>query len=147
MKVIYKHMLSGYTGSADGMIYYWDSRLQRFMARRKPTVKISTNHTRFAAISRNISSLDPSPRYKDDLRTYAERTFKLPEFGGVRPIWNNLFHMMMHRMKKMLPSIDLTTITKGDIHYDYLPVITVRDAVDAGLLPPVRNYEELDNEI
>jgi len=147
MKVVFKQMVSGYTGSVDGIIFYWDPRLQRILARSKPKVRINQNHIDFGKIAKNLMGIKPAERYKDDLRTYAERTWKLPEFGGIRPLWNNLYLKIMYGMKKLDPSLDLETISRAQIQYHDLPCRTVRRAVEAGLLPPVRGYEELDSEL
>jgi len=50
-------------------------------------------------------------------------------------------------MKKIDPSLDLETISRAHIQYHDLPCRSVRRAVEAGLLPPVRGYEELDSEL
>ena len=144
MKVIFKHLLQGYEGKADELVFYWDPRLQRILARRLPKVKISQHHLDFGATSRNLMAIRPSERYKDDLRTYAERTYNLPQFGGVRPLWNNLYMQVMYGLKAMNPDLDLQTISRAYIELHDLPCRSVARAVDAGLLPPVRGYEDLD---
>jgi hypothetical protein len=147
MKVVFKQMVSGYTGSVDGIIFYWDPRLQRILARSKPKVRINQNHIDFGKIAKNLMGIKPAERYKDDLRTYAERTWKLPEFGRIRPLWNNLYLKIMYGLKKLDPSLDLETISRAQIQYHDLPCRSVRRSVEAGLLPPVRGYEELDSEL
>jgi len=49
----------------------------------------------------------------------------------------------MYGMVKEM-SIDLGTITRAQIETDNLPCISIKQAVDANLLPRVRNYEKLD---
>lgn len=156
MKVYFQNMLAGYTGSADGMTYYYDRRLNRVLARRKPRVKINLNHLSFGETVKNLMRINPSPGFRDDLRTYAERTYKLPEFGGVRPIWNNLYFKIMFGLKTLDPvilgldpgiSIDLLTITRAYIELHDLPCRSVRRAVEAGLLPELRGYQELTREM
>ncbi len=144
MKVIFKNLLHGYQGKADELVFYWDPRLQRILARRLPKVKINQHHLDFAATSRNLMSIRPSERYKDDLRTYAERTYNLPQFGGVRPLWNNLYMQVMYGLKAQNPDLDLQTISRAYIELHDLPCRSVARAVEAGLLPPVRGYEALD---
>ena len=80
-------------------------------------------------------------------RTYAERTYNLPQFGGVRPLWNNLYMQIMYGLKALNPDLDLQTISRAYIELHDLPCRSVARAVDAGLLPPVRGYEELDSEL
>jgi hypothetical protein len=147
MKVVFKQMIGGYTGTVDGVIFYWDPRLQRILARSVPKVRITQNHIDFGNIARNLMGIGPTERYKDDLRTYAERTWKLPEFGGSRPNWNNLYMKVMYGLRKLDPSLDLKTLSRAYIQYHDLPGRTVRRAVEAGLLPEVRGYQELDSEL
>ena len=147
MKVFFKHMLAGYTGSADGMTYYYDRRLNRVLARRKPRVKINLNHLSFGETVKNLMRVNPSPGFRDDLRTYAERTYNLPEFGGVRPIWNNLWLKIMFGLKALDPGLDLMTITRAYIELHDLPCRSVKRAVEAGLLPEVRGCQEPTREM
>ena len=147
MKVLFKQMIQGYIGNADDLIFYWDPRLQRILARRKPKMRITQNNLKFAAISKNLMALNPSERYKDDLRTYAERTYNVPEFGGVRPQWNNLYLRIMYRMKDVLPGMDLATLTREIIVAGDLPCVTVKRAVEEGFLPQVRGWDALTAEM
>ena len=147
MKVLFKHLLHGYLGRADDLIFYWDSRLQRVLARRMPKVKIGQHHLDFAATCRNLMAIHPSEDYKNDLRAYAERSYKLPEFGGVRPLWNNLYLKLMYALKTPYPELDLQTLSRAYIELHDLPCRSVVRAVDAGLLPPVRDYQSLDAEL
>jgi hypothetical protein len=147
MKVTFKHMIGGFTGSIDELVYYYDSRLRRVLARRKPKVKISLRHLEFGETAKNLMRINPSEKYKDDLRAYAERTYNLPEFGGVRPLWNNLYMRIMFAMKKDDPSLDLLNITRAYIELHDLPCRTVQRAIDAGYLPEVRDWQSLTHEL
>ncbi len=143
MKVIFKHMVSGFIGNADDMIYYYDPRLGRVLARRKPRVKATARNYAFGNTIKNIMSIHPSPAYKDDLMSYAERCYNTPLFKGVRPLWNNLYMKIMFAMQKDYPGMDLNTLSRADIIDLALPCRTVSNAVAAGYLPEVRNWQEL----
>jgi len=49
----------------------------------------------------------------------------------------------MANMAKMNPEIDLKTITRQQIYQENLPCISVKNAVEAGILPPVKGYERM----
>ncbi len=147
MKVIFKNYLAGYTGTVDGIIFYWDPRLQRIVARSKPKMRALPVHKTFGDTVRNLMAIDVSPGYRADLRSYAERSYGLAEFKGIRPIWNNLYLKIMHGLKRIDPSLDLISLTRAEIVSRDLPCRTVKRAVAAGLLPKVRGWETLEQEL
>jgi len=147
MKVIFKHMVNGYVGLADDIIFYYHPRLKRVLARSKPAWKMTAHNLIFGQTSRNLMSIKPSLDYINDLKTYCERTWNVPEFGGVMPMWNNLYMKLMYALRNIFPDIDLRTLTRTDIYAYNLPCLSVKRAVEAGLLPEVRDYESLDHII
>ena len=54
---------------------------------------------------------------------------------------------MMWALKKQIPEIDLSTITKDDILKNEYPVCSVVQAMDAGLLPNIDERVMLINKI
>jgi hypothetical protein len=54
---------------------------------------------------------------------------------------------MLYRLRKAVPTVNLVTITPVDVVAGELPVRTVREAVEYGILPIVSRYEELDHPI
>jgi len=61
--------------------------------------------------------------------------------------WSILFAKLMRDMAKQNPSIDLLTITREYIYLHDLPCISIKKAVDAGLLPRVYGYEAYTHEM
>ena len=61
--------------------------------------------------------------------------------------WYNLYIKMLFAMQKALPGIDLATITIEQIYAEQLPCISVKAAVEAGLLPRVKGYEHYGKQI
>jgi hypothetical protein len=61
--------------------------------------------------------------------------------------WVNIYLKMMHQLAKSYPEIDLKTITRDYIYDNNLPCISVKRAVEAGLLPPVTDWELLDRTL
>ncbi len=147
MKVTFKNLIGGYTGCVDGIIFYWDPRLQRMLARAKPHVRIKSHHVSFGLTSRALMALAPSSAYRNDLRSYAERSYSLPEFKGVRPIWNNLYLKIMYGLKRLYPDLDLQSLTREDIVAFDLPCRSAKRAIEAGLLPQVRDWQKLTAEM
>lgn len=147
MKVQFKHLIAGYTGKADGMVIYYNRALNRVLIRRQPKVKRGAHHDRFKAISQNIFGLAPSLQYREDLMRYAHELHKLKayRYDGV-VVWNNLYSRIMFNLAKKYPeTIDLATLTRAEIEADNLPCRSVRQAVEADLIPYVRGYESMTN--
>lgn len=61
--------------------------------------------------------------------------------------WANVYLLLMHNMAKAYPEIDLRTLTREEIYTRNLPCISVKRAVEAGLLPEVHNWQEMDAEL
>lgn len=148
MNVTFKHLIGGYTGRADDIVIYYHRTLKRYIVRRLPHRKISQNNLDFAQVSKNLKKIIPSQAYRDDLRVYLDQYSRLKE-NEYSPVmsWCNIYMKMMHAMVKDNPSLDLKTITREQIETEELPCRSVKDAVEAGLLPPVLNYQRLDSLI
>jgi hypothetical protein len=145
MKVFFKNNIMAYSGKCDGLVYYYNSKLGRMMTRKWVTPKTSSQNILFSQISANLKALNLSESYKQDLRDYTIRYSTLKEFQ-TKPClnWHSVFTKIMWAMKDAL-GLDLTTITREQIETDNLPCRTVKQAVEAGYIPVVRNYERLDN--
>jgi len=109
---------------------------------------IGENQNRFHLIMQNLGKLNPDFYYKEDLSFYLELYNQLPQnkYGSVI-CWNNLFMKLMFTMAKTLSDIDLRTLTKQEIYDRNLPCLSVKVAVEAGLLPVVKGYDRFDNQI
>jgi hypothetical protein len=147
MKVLFKNLIGGYTGKADNMILYYDRRLNKVIIRQAPKIKLTEKHEKFGSISKNLRKLNLSEGYKEDFKTYTDLYSRL-RINYDHPVsnWYNLFLKLMYGMAKA-KSIDLRTITRAQIETENLPCISIKQAVEAELLPRVRNYEKLDNEL
>jgi hypothetical protein len=147
MKVFFKNNIMAYSGKCDGLVYYYNSKLGRMMSRKWVTPKTSSQNILFSRISANLKALNLSEGYKRDLRDYTIRYSTLKEFR-TKPClnWHSVFTKIMWAMKDAL-GLDLTAITREQIETDNLPCRTVKQAVEAGLLPTVRIYDRLDNPI
>lgn len=149
MKVKYKHLLQGYSGHTDDMIYYMDKRSGRTLARKAFTFKNHPGQPAFRAAQRQIYALKPSTGYKLNLQDYCNYYNVLPE-GEARPLysWCHVYNRLMWAMRREMPeTVDLSTITRAQITEQNLPCRTLKDAIDAGLLPAVTGYERFNSPI
>jgi hypothetical protein len=147
MKVIFKNMIQAYSGKCDGLVYYYNRRLGRMCVREYVKQKPTAQHGRFAAISSNLKSLDLSDGYKQNLKDYTELYLRRHDNHRL-PVsnWYNVFMMLMYAMAKEL-GLDLATLTRNQIETEDLPCRTVKQAVEAGYIPAVLNYERLDDPL
>jgi hypothetical protein len=148
MRVAFKNMINGYAGKADNSIIYYVRKTNSFYMRRRPHQPIGETQNKFRDIMRNLGTLQPDYCYKEDFGFYLELYNQLPDkkYGAVMT-WCNLYMKVMFSMARTYPDIDLTTITKEEIHARDLPCLSVNRAVDAGLLPMVKGYKRFSNEM
>jgi len=145
MKVNFKHMIQGYTGRADDVIYVLDRQTGNIYTRSYPHREVMPGNTAFAEVMLNLRSLMPSSSYREDMQMYVELYNALPinKYMPVRA-WNNLFMKVMYALAKNDPLINLKTITRQEIYDRSLPCISVLNAIEAGLLPVVKGYHKFD---
>jgi hypothetical protein len=148
MKVTFKYGISGFTGTVDGNSIYFHKEARRFVVRRIGRFVAKPQNNSFQTIQRNLFNIHPSAAYKHDLKLYVEAYRKLT--GNHKPnfiAWNNAWQQMMYEMQRLIPGIDLSTITRAQIYDDSLPCLNVASAVSAKLLPPIEGYQLLVNNI
>lgn len=145
MKATLKNIIQAYSGKCDGLVFYYNPRLDRMLVRTLPDWKPTESNRRLSSVASNLKSLNISPQYRLDLIAYTElyrREHRDNNCSG----WYNLFNKLMWAMSKQL-NIDLESLSKVEITNDDLPCRSVKRAVEAGLLPPVTGWERLDAEI
>ncbi|MDD2230361.1 MAG: hypothetical protein PHY48_13225 [Candidatus Cloacimonetes bacterium] len=145
MEVTFKNLLQAYSGKCDGLVYYYNRRLNKVIARRLPEISPHAGNARLTAISHNLKELNPSEEYRTDLKLYTE-LLRMKEKTNCFYSWSNVFRKLMFGMAKR-DAIDLAELTKAEIYANTLPCISVRAAVEAGLLPPVVGYERFIAQI
>jgi len=149
MKVLFKHLIAGYTGKMDDAVIYYNKFLNKVIIRKNPQMPIGEHHKRFKRISQNIYGLQPSQGYRDDLYLYAcnLRKIKSHRYDGIL-VWNNLYSKIMFAMAKAMPgTVNLETITRAQIEAENLPCRTVRQAVEAGLITAVKDWQTLTHQM
>jgi hypothetical protein len=143
MKVYLKRNLAGYTGTVDEAIFYYNPKIRKTLMRpyRYPT--LNHNNERTVSIMANLKALNPSQGYKANLSDYVMYYNERKEFYDKPMVgWSNAWLKLMFALQKMMPAeVDLRTITRQQIIDQNLPCRTVKDAIEAGLLPPLPDYE------
>lgn len=149
MKVYFKKRLGGMTGTVDGGIYYYHPKLDVCLMRPYKYPRLTVNNERIKAIMQNLKTLSPSKGYKNNLADYIIAYNKSKDFQHkTMTTWSNAWLKLMFAMQKAMPqSIDLASITPQQIMDENLPCKTVKDAIEAGLLPALPDYERWDKEI
>lgn len=144
MKVSFQYGLAGYTGKAQNLVYYYDKTAGRVFSRRYVYPTLTEENRRVGKITTNIYSLSPSEGYKENLRVYALFYNVLRSTEKPLRSWSNAYLRLMFRLAEAYPEIDLKTLTRDEIYANDLPCISVKRAVQAGLIPKVQGWERLD---
>ncbi len=143
MEVTFKNLLHAYSGKCDGIVYYFNRRMNKVIARRVTKTKAQPQHLKLSAISTNLKKLKISEGYRANLKVYTEMSRM--QSGGKSSFysWSNVYMKLMFNLAKEY-SLDLSTITREQIYDSMLPCISVKTAVEASLLPPIPGYEALN---
>jgi len=142
MKVLFKNMLKAYSGECDGLVYYYNSRLNRVMCRRHVIPKATPQNAKMKVVAEQLKALQISEEYITDLKYYAA----ISREHGKHLNWRNVFMKLMYAMQSNL-EVDLATITREQIFGQNLPCKSVKSAIDAGLLDKIVGYQRLSAEM
>jgi hypothetical protein len=148
MKAKVKLALPGFAGNMDDMVIYFNSRLNCLVARRKVTPKNIPSNRNFCSAVRLAKTLGLSEGYIGDCRSYVllyNRQNKRK--GRSLNAWTNVFVRILLVLVKGHPELDLAVLTKQEIVSQGYPCLTIRQAVEAGLLEKVNGYLELTAEM
>jgi hypothetical protein len=136
------------TKKKTGMVYCSHRDGDVLIARRYVYPKLSEQNIKTGSITANLMRLNPSEGYKQDLRDYI-RHYNATPAGEEKPLraWNNLYLKIMHALAKRDPGLDLRTLTREEIHGKDLSCISVKRAVEAGLLAQVDHWQDYVAEL
>jgi len=148
MRAKFTYGIGAYSGKLDGVVFCHYRREGLVFVRKYRYPKLTENNHKLGSITANLHQINPSDDYKNDMRTYLNRYNTLRENEGkyVRS-WVNMYLKLMREMAKEDPSIDLLTLTREEIYTRDMPCISIKRAVEAGLLPVVYDYTHLDREM
>ncbi|MDD2230319.1 MAG: hypothetical protein PHY48_13010 [Candidatus Cloacimonetes bacterium] len=143
MKATRANLLGEFTGKLDELIYYRSRRTGKLYVRRRWKFVNHPAAPQFSSANKAIFALQPSVGYKDNLRDYLLLYNKLAKCED-KPLWTwtNVYSKLMFAMQKAFPStVDLKIISRAQIAEQNLPCITLKAAIETGLLPMVKGYE------
>ncbi|PKN78622.1 MAG: hypothetical protein CVU48_07815 [Candidatus Cloacimonetes bacterium HGW-Cloacimonetes-1] len=148
MKARFKNGLSAYSGKADGIVYCYNRYLNAVYVRVNVYPTLTQENTRIGSTTSNLFGITPSRGYKDDMSDYLLK-YRCLRANASKSIftWPNLYIKLMYDMAKQLEGIDLRSLTRDEIYLNNLPCISVKSAVEAGLLPAVYDYAVYDHMI
>jgi len=136
------------SGKMGDLVYCYNKETGKMYTRKNTYPKISENHHKMGSVMKQICRLGCSPDYTEDLRRYANFYQKeRRQYNGCLYNSNNVLLKLMYNLVKAYPEVDLLTITKDYIYANDLPCITIKRAVEAGLLQKVERWESMDHPI
>jgi hypothetical protein len=147
MKAKIKMTLPGYTGNMDDVSIYYNRHLNKMVARRKCG---NPSHIPDQSVMREAFALarrvQPTEAYKDDARAYV-RAFNSKNRSSGRSLnsWSNLWLKMLRAMLELNRGLQLGDLEREDLLA--LPCRSIADAVRAGLLEKVPNWDKLEAEL
>jgi hypothetical protein len=148
MKVHCQYGVRGLSGTIDNSVFYYSRRVKKSLMRKYVVPDNEANTNRTKIIMANLQRIQPSEDYRIDFHHYWIEYEKLREFEHKRvATWYNLYIKMMFAMQKTDSRVNLQTLTREQIYEQDLPCKNVCNAIEAGLLPPVTDYNWLKKEI
>jgi hypothetical protein len=148
MKATLKVMLPGFTGNMDDVVIYYNSKLNKYIARRKVMPKFTPDNSIVKEIHAFRRRIRVSEAYLDDCREYI-RLFnqKFRRQGRAMSTWPNVYMKVMRAMQKQYPEVDFKKLTREEVIEWALPCRTIADAIRAGYLEQVPNFDKLRHEL
>jgi len=140
MKATVKVALPGYTGKSDDMSYYFNSKLNRMIARRIVKPSFVPSHDNFVKINSMPKRIGLSEKWKDDCNRYitAYNAFYRRK-GKALLSWPSVWLKMMMAQLATNPELDFSTLNREDIMEQNLPCRSIATAIETGLILKVRD--------
>lgn len=136
------------SGKAGELVFCFNRRTGGMYAREYTYPTLTENHHKMGGVAKNLFGIEPSAEFKYDCRSYAYLFANSRKNRGVKIwTWSNCYLHLMYALAKHMPELDLATLTREQIYSLDLPCISIKRAVEAGLLEKVQDYQMLDNHI
>ncbi len=136
------------SGKSGELVYCYNRRTGGMYAREYVYPELNENNHKMGSVAKNLFKIQPSDDFKYDCRTYAYLYANSRKNRGVKIwTWSNCYLHLMYAMAKAVPDVDLSTLTREEIYQRDLPCVSVKRAVEAGLLEAVEGYQRLNNLI
>jgi hypothetical protein len=147
MKTKLKYGISAYSGTIDEITFSSYENGSVCIARKWVMPTLGDNNAELGSISKNLSKIyaECSEEYKSDLRTYAYlyRTQRR-ETGKLAPNSYSHFVKQFYAFRDdNEATVDLKTLSFGDLMSLFPEITSVAEAVEAGYLPNVVGAELL----
>jgi len=148
MKATVKLALPGYTGNMDDLVIYYNSKLNKLIARKKRTSDYVPDNSITKEIYAFARRINLSADYKKDCDKYINAyNSKNRRNGKAMSSWPSVWMKVMRAQKKLIPDLDLNTLTREQAIEANLGCISVAKAVEAGFLENVPGHQKLTNQI
>jgi len=148
MKAYVKLTLPGFTGNMDDVVIYYNSHLNKYIARKKVIPKYTPSNEIIKEIFAFAKRIELSDGYLNDCREYIfQFNRKNRRQDRAMNTWPNVFMKVMRATMKSYPDLDLKTLTREEIIAMNLPFRSIYESINAGYLEKVRDYNKLVNII
>jgi hypothetical protein len=145
MKAKLNVLLPGFTGNMDDVVVYYNSKLNKYIARKKVMPTFTPDHSLTQEMHAFRRRIAVSEGYIEDCREYIKLyNRKFRRQGRAMSTWPNVYMKIMRALKKQYPEIDFATLTREEVIERNLPCKTVAAAVEAGYLEKVQSCETLN---
>lgn len=147
MKTTFKYGISAYSGTIDEITFGSYKNGAVCIARKYVVPKLTENNAELGSVAKNLANIysNCSEAYKSDLRTYADLYAR--EVSGARKIGPNSYAIFIKLFYAFAAandgSVDLKSLSYGDLATLFPEVINIAASVDEGLLPRVLGYDLL----
>ncbi|MBN2828907.1 MAG: hypothetical protein JXR56_01150 [Candidatus Cloacimonetes bacterium] len=149
MKVVLSYPFLTLKGTRAKSVYYHSKNSYCVTMREYVVPTPTENNEHFGSKSANLGAFyrGVEADYHYDLSNYA-RSYNI-EYMDPYCYYQaySVFIRMMSALGKAYPEIDLKTITPAEVVSQGLPVVTLAEAIEAGLLPVVPDYRYLNHPI
>jgi hypothetical protein len=147
MKVKLKYGISAYSGTIDEITFSSHKDGAICIARKWVMPSLGDMHEEMGAIAKNLSKIyaECSDLYKEDLKTYARlhASQRVPR-NELPPNSYSLFIKQFYAFRDdNEATVDLKTLSFGDLMSLFPEITSVAEAVEAGYLPKVAGAELL----
>lgn len=148
MKATVKLALPGFTGNMDDVVIYYNSKLNKLIAKKKGTSDFVPDNTITKEIYAFARRISLSADYKKDCDKYINAyNSKNRRNGKAMSSWPSVWMKVMRAQKKLLPELDLNTLTREQAIEANLGCISIAKAVEDGFLEKVPGHQKLTHLI
>lgn len=135
-KINFGYGIDRLKANLDGLIVYYSPKFGRNIARRYTKPKITATVKIFGSKQKHLSNIwkEASPAYKQDMKIYARL---LARATMKQRASFSIFVSMCWNWQKQHPGEDLLSLSKARIVAEELPMQSVAEAIQAGLLQSV----------